>query len=233
MNAKEIVKNTGFRTGIALVAGLILGWLLSGRPDVPSGQAVPDGTHTEEAHVWTCSMHPQIRQDKPGKCPLCAMDLVPLKKASSSSSAGDSADPDAILLSDEAVALADIRTAIVGGGSPPVREIRLYGTIQPNERLVHSQVSHVSGRIEELHVNFTGESVRSGQVIAGVYSPDLQNMQQELLEAAKLRDVQPALLEAAREKLRQWKLSGEQIALVERSGNVLPLMDITANTDGI
>ncbi|MDR1222763.1 MAG: efflux RND transporter periplasmic adaptor subunit [Tannerella sp.] len=229
MNVKETVRNTFFRTGITLAAGLILGWILFGRPDTPV-QHVP---HTEETHVWTCSMHPQIRQDKPGKCPLCAMDLIPLKKASSSSGA-DGADPDAILLSAEAVALAGIQTSVAGsGGGSPAREIRLYGTIQPNERLVHSQVSHINGRIEELYVNFTGEPVRSGQVIASVYSPDLQNVQQELLEAAKLRDVQPALLEAAREKLRQWKLSDGQIALIEQSGKVLPRMDIMANTDGI
>ncbi|MDR1380572.1 MAG: efflux RND transporter periplasmic adaptor subunit [Tannerella sp.] len=227
MSKNAIFKNAFFRTGMALAAGLVLGWLIFGRPD--AGREPAGHSHTGETQVWTCSMHPQIRQDKPGKCPLCAMDLTPLKK--SSAEAGGFADPDAILLSEEAVALADIRTTPVRKGRA-VREIRLYGTVQPNESLVHSQVSHVSGRIEKLLVNFTGESVRPGQVIASVYSPDLQNAQQELLEAAKLGDSHPELLDAAREKLRRWKLSDAQIATVIQSDSVWPLMDITANAGG-
>ena len=182
--------------------------------------------------VWTCSMHPQIKQNKAGKCPLCAMNLIPLKKALSEAATADADDPSIIFLSDEAVALANIQTTVAVAGNP-VREIRLYGTIQPDERLVRSQVSHIGGRIEKLSVDFTGESVHNGQVIARMYSPDLQTAQQELLEAMKLRDVQPALLEAAREKLRRWKLSDDRIAAVEQSGIVSPLTDVTANTDGI
>ncbi|MDR2679250.1 MAG: efflux RND transporter periplasmic adaptor subunit [Tannerella sp.] len=242
MDVKTIFKNAYLRAGITLIAGLVSGWLISRLSDAGDKQAghshepTPDGVNlpSDEApqpQVWTCAMHPQIRQDKPGKCPLCAMDLIPLKKYSPA--AGDDAlDPDALLLSDEAVALAGIQTTPVSR-SNPVGEVRLYGTIQPDERLVRSQVSHVGGRIERLLVNFTGESVRPGQVIVSIYSPDLQNAQQELLEAVKLKDTQPALLDAAREKLRRWKLSDEQIALVEQSGEVSPLMDITANTGGI
>jgi Cu(I)/Ag(I) efflux system membrane fusion protein len=231
MNTKTIFKNSYLRMGIALAAGLVLGWLIFGTPDIHERQTAHNHDHAEDApQVWTCSMHPQIRQDKPGKCPLCAMDLIPLKKVSSATD--DAVDPDALLLSDVAIALADIQTTLVRKGNP-VKEVRLYGTIRPDERHVHSQVSHINGRIERLLVNFTGESVRSGQVIASVYSPDLQNAQQELLEAAKLKDTQPALLDAAREKLRRWKLSDGQISLIEQSGKVSPLMDITANTDGI
>jgi Cu(I)/Ag(I) efflux system membrane fusion protein len=229
MNVKTMFRSAGFRTGAAAVAGMALGWLISGKPAVDGGAAV-DHHAVEEAQVWICSMHPQIRQDKPGKCPLCAMALIPQKTASSE--AVDAADPDAILLSPEAVALAGIRTTPVRRGSA-VREVRLYGTVQADERLVRSQVSHVGGRIERLPVSVTGEYVRQGQVIATVYSPDLQNAQQELLEAAKLRDTYPELLEAAREKLRRWKLSEAQIEAVGRSDSVRPLMDVTANAGGV
>jgi Cu(I)/Ag(I) efflux system membrane fusion protein len=98
---------------------------------------------------------------------------------------------------------------------------------------LHSQVSHINGRIEKLYVNFTGETVRQGQVIASVYSPDLLNAQQELLEAAKLQSSQPALLAAAREKLRLWKLTGSQIAAIEQAGTASPLVEIVAATGGI
>jgi Cu(I)/Ag(I) efflux system membrane fusion protein len=157
------------------------------------------------------------------------MDLIPVTTAGSFTDAGD---PDAITLSKEAVALADIQTVKAERGKA-AKEIRLYGTIRPNERLARAQVSHVSGRIEKLFVHFAGETVRQGQVIASVYSPDLQNAQQELLEAAAIEGSQPSLLAAAREKLRRWKLTGEQIASIERSGNVSPLIDIVANTGGI
>jgi Cu(I)/Ag(I) efflux system membrane fusion protein len=213
---------------LAIASGLFLGWLIFRGPS--EYRKPEENVQAEESQVWTCAMHPQIRQDNPGKCPLCAMDLTPLKTASPES--GQNTDPGAIQLSEEAAALAGIRTTVVRRGNP-AREIRLYGTVQSNEQLLHSQVSHVGGRIEKLLVNFTGENVRSGQVIASIYSPELQNAQQELLETVKLKERHPALLEAAREKLRRWKLSDEQISVIEASGEVPPLTDVTANTDGI
>lgn len=222
--------------GLILLAGLFLGWLIfsggsssSKRAAMPEHNHDHDHSHAHDEEVWTCSMHPQIRMDKPGKCPICAMDLIPLKTTGS----GDAGiDPDAIQLSAEAVALANIQTTIVSRQNP-VKEIRLYGTIQVDERLSQSQTSHVSGRIEKLMISFTGESVRRGQPIATIYSPELLSAQQELLEAVKMKDIQPVLLQAAREKLSLWKLSDAQIASIERSGEISPLIDITANTGGI
>jgi Cu(I)/Ag(I) efflux system membrane fusion protein len=167
--------------------------------------------------------------DKPGKCPLCAMDLIPLR---TSGAPGVATDPDAIQLSDEAAALADIRTTAVGR-SRPVREIRLYGTIKPDERRLRSLVSHVGGRIETLSVHYAGETVQEGQVVATIYSPDLLNAQQELLEALRLSASQPALLHAAREKLRLWKLTGAQIDEIERTGRASPAVDLLANAGGV
>jgi Cu(I)/Ag(I) efflux system membrane fusion protein len=210
--------------GLLFVAGLFTGWLLSGRQ-----HETAEHVHTEAtAQVWTCSMHPQIRQDKPGKCPLCAMDLIPLKTMHGGD---ETVDDGAILLSDEAVALANIRTTTVSR-SRPVKEVALYGTVQPDERLSRSLASHVNGRIEKLNVHFAGETVREGDVIASVYSPDLLNAQQELLEAMKIKD-SPALLQAAREKLRLWKLTDRQIAAIEQSGRPSPLVDVVAATGGI
>ena len=228
MNRRTIFNNAAFRTVAALIAGLTAGWLIFGRAPDGGREEKHGHAQADETQVWTCSMHPQIKQNKPGKCPLCAMELIPLRTASQA----DAVDPDALLLSDEAAALADIRTMTVATGRP-VRDIRLYGSIQPNERLVRSQVAHINGRIEKLLVDFTGESVSYGQTIAAVYSPDLQTAQLELLEAVKIKDTQPALLDAAREKLRRWKLSEAQIAAVEESGIVSPVMDVTANTAGI
>jgi Cu(I)/Ag(I) efflux system membrane fusion protein len=127
---------------------------------------------------------------------------------------------------------APLRTTTVNRGVP-VKELHLYGVIKPNERLLHSLVSQVNGRIETLLVNFAGETVRQGQVIAKIYSPDLLNAQQELLEARKLEATQPALLNAAREKLRFWKLSDPQIAEIEQTGIVSPVTNIYADASGV
>jgi Cu(I)/Ag(I) efflux system membrane fusion protein len=227
----RFLKNSYLKYGIVLITGLLLGWLIFGGSTGNSASEEHDHAHAHEAEeqVWTCSMHPQIRMDKPGKCPLCAMDLIPV---ASSSGGDDFVHPDAIQMSKEAIALANVQTVVVSRQNP-VKDIRLYGTIQIDERLSQSQTSHVSGRIEKLLINFTGESVKQGQTLAVVYSPDLMNAQQELLEALKMQSVQPALADAAREKLRFWKLTDEQIEEIEKSGNANPLIEIKANTNGV
>jgi Cu(I)/Ag(I) efflux system membrane fusion protein len=191
-----------------------------------------DSTATAVApKLWTCAMHPQIKLDKPGKCPLCGMTLIPLKPADESHEA-TAADSSAVSLTPEAMALARVETTRVGR-QRAVKRIRLYGTVQVDERLSRSQTSHFAGRIERLEVDFTGQSVRQGQTIATIYSPELLTAQQELLEAVRLRAGNPALLPAAREKLRLWKLSDRQIDELERSGDTSPYIDVRANTDGI
>jgi Cu(I)/Ag(I) efflux system membrane fusion protein len=218
--------------GLILMAGLLLGWLLfSGSAENASheGHSHEIATGESETQLWTCSMHPQIKMDKPGKCPICGMDLIPLKTTAT----GDAAiAPDAIQMSKEAIALANIQTTIVSKQNP-VKEILLYGTVRADERLSQSQTSHLNGRIEKLFINFTGERVQQGQTIVTIYSPELLSAQQELLEAARMQSVQPVLLQAAREKLRLWKLTNEQIAGIEQSGAVSPYVDIKATTSGI
>jgi Cu(I)/Ag(I) efflux system membrane fusion protein len=151
---------------ITLFTGIFIGWLFfhsSEKNDVKPGNSIEVTT----GNIWTCAMHPQIRMDKPGKCPICGMELIPLVQNSSAS-----IDPDAVHLSAEAAQLANVSTSVVTK-QKPVKEVRLYGKVQADERLLQSQVAHVSGRIDKLAVNFTGESVVKGQVLAQIYSPEL------------------------------------------------------------
>ena len=141
-------------------------------------------------------------------------------------------DSESIQLSKEAVQLANVLTSTVTRQNP-VKEIRLYGKVQADERLLQSQVAHIPGRIEKLLVNFNGESVTRGQTLALIYSPELVTAQQELLEAAKTKTSQPEIYEAAKEKLRQWKLTEEQIAMIESSGKVKSEIETVSNTNGI
>lgn len=229
---KDIFKNKFVKYTILIIIGVFLGWIIFGR-----GESIPhahDGEleatkGAEEKTVWTCAMHPQIKQDKPGKCPICGMDLTPMR---SNSSSNEAIDESAIQLSPEAMALAKVETSIVSRKNP-VKSFSMYGTIKADERLSQTQTAHIGGRIEKLFVNFTGERVTKGQTIATLYSPELLSAQQELLEAKKLSNIQPMLLEAAREKLRLWKLTDKQIEEIESSGQVKRQIDIKSNTTGI
>jgi membrane fusion protein, copper/silver efflux system len=212
--------------GLLLVLGIFLGWLFFHSSDKKS-EIHNHQTETARGTTWTCAMHPQIRMQEPGKCPICGMDLIPVTQSGS-----PQLDPDAIHLSKEAAELANVLTNRVSRQSP-VKELRLYGKVQADERLLQSQVSHIPGRIEKLYVNFTGESVRKGQKLAEIYSPELVSAQQELIETAKTKQLQPELYEAAKEKLKQWKLTDEQIAAIEGSGSPLRNFEILANTDGV
>jgi membrane fusion protein, copper/silver efflux system len=223
---KTIFSNKYLRYSILLVAGIFLGWLFfhnSGKKET----TLPSSTESVKSIIWTCSMHPQIRMSEPGKCPICGMDLIQLAQGNTSS-----ADPDAIHLSREAAQLANVLTSFVGK-QVPIKELRLYGKVQADERLIQSQVAHVSGRIEHLNVNYTGEVVNKGQVLAQIYSPELITAQQELLEAAKTKQQQPAVYEAAVEKLKQRKMTDDQIAKIEESGTTWNSVEVVSNTSGI
>ncbi len=128
--------------------------------------------------------------------------------------------------------LANVLTSVVTR-QKPVKEVRLYGKVQADERLLQSQVAHISGRIEKLLVNFTGEVVQKGQTLAVIYSPEIVTAQQELLEAAKTKQGQPEIYEAAKERLRQWQLSESQINSIENSGNIQNNVEIVSDISGI
>jgi Cu(I)/Ag(I) efflux system membrane fusion protein len=213
----------------ALVIGLLLGWLIfggSGNITTEEHQNELNSDVVSGETIWTCSMHPQIRQNEPGDCPICGMELIPIEDEQN-----DEIDPAAISMSTTAMQLANIQTAVVGS-TKPVKVVRLDGKVQEDERLVYSQSSHIPGRIEELMVNFTGDYVQKGQVIASVYSPDLVTAQEELFEAQKIKDSQPQLFEAAKEKLRNWKLSDSQIEQILSSKNVKETFDVQADVSG-
>ena len=212
-----------------LVIGLLIGWLLFGHPHTPSDET-KNKAKEEKTEVWTCSMHPQIKQDHPGKCPICGMDLIPLMTHGDAHSTHSTADSEAVQLSEEAMALANVQTTTVSRGLP-VKEVRLYGKILPDERRLQSQTAYVGGRVEQLHIAFTGQPVHKGETLATLYSPELYTAQQELLEA--LRMDQPALAEAARQKLRLWNMTDAQIDAFAQSHRPSPTVAIKANTSGV
>jgi membrane fusion protein, copper/silver efflux system len=219
------MKRRVFFSIIILLFGVFMGWLFfhsSQKSEVTPTQP----TEIAKSTIWTCAMHPQIQMSQPGKCPICGMELIPLAQNSTTS-----VDHVAVHLSKEAAELANVLTSVVTK-QKQVKTVRLYGKVQADERLFQSQVAHIPGRIERLAVNFTGESVAKGQVLAEIYSPELITAQQELLETVKTKQLQPELYEASKEKLRQWKLTDDQIAKIENSGAVQNNFEVVSNTAG-
>jgi Cu(I)/Ag(I) efflux system membrane fusion protein len=222
---KNIFSNNNVRYGLFAIAGIVLGWLFFHSPhkrEENHQHTVQDSIST----IWTCAMHPQIRMSEPGKCPICGMDLIPLNQNKTS------ANPDAVTLTKDAAELANVSTSVVTSHKP-VKEVRLYGKVQADERLRQSQVAHIPGRIDKLQVNFTGEGVHKGQRLAVIYSPELVTAQQELIETVKSTQSQPEIYEAAKERLREWKLTDAQIANIENSGKVQNEFEVVSNTTGV
>ena len=218
---------------IAVLIGLGAGYLIFGNmtpsPSVSEAHEHEDKSISSDGEeIWTCSMHPQIRQNEPGDCALCGMDLIPLEENKSS-------DPLVLEMTTESVKLANIQTTIIGESSTrsEANSLRLSGKVAADERLASSQVAHVPGRIEKLYVSFTGEQVYEGQEIAILYSPELIAAQRELLEAVKLQSISPGLVEAVRNKLRYWKIGNSMIQSIEQSGRIQESFTVYADAAGI
>jgi membrane fusion protein, copper/silver efflux system len=230
---KNIKENYKLVIGV-LIVGLLLGWVFFHS----SGEAVLSETHIEghEGHnhesedptTWTCSMHPQIKQDKPGQCPICAMDLIPLNTMQSE---GDDVDPNEIVMTKSAAKLAEIQTLIVSKGTPK-KSLHLQGKVLADERNIAELTARFGGRIEKLFVNYTGQNVRKGEKLATIYSPDLVTAQKELLESISYKDSRPSIYQAARGKLKLWDLTNEQIKSIEEKGEPQLYFEILSPISG-
>lgn len=211
--------------GITLVVGVAIGAIFFGGTNELS-QA--EGGHQHEVNaqgLWTCSMHPQVRQAEAGSCPFCGMDLIPV-------STDDTGDPTVLKMSSAALQLANIQTTVVGNSST-AGVLRLNGKIKVDQRQVNLQTTHFGGRVEKLYKGFVGDVVRKGDKVASIYSPELVSAQEELIEAKKLEKSNPILLDAARRKLHHWKLSMKQIESIETSKEPLRNFDLLSDYEGV
>src|SRR6058998_2271957 len=140
--------------------------------------------------------------------------------------------------------LIGVRTAPVSY-VPLAQEIRAVGTVEYDERKLTKVNLRVSGWIEQVFINAIGQSVRAGQPMLTLYSPDLLATQDEYLLAlkaqaqledsplAEARQDAAALVASARERLRLWNLNDEQIAAVERRGKAERVLTVYAPSSGI
>ena len=225
---------------LAFAAGLIVGRRGTGEhdPHTPGPKAMSPAV-AAKAQVWTCSMHPQVKQPAPGKCPICAMDLIPLP-----SEGGDDAGPRELKLSAAARKLARIQV------EPAARlsvhhEVRLIGTVDYDETRLATISAWVGGRLDRLFVDYTGIAVKEGDHMVWMYSPDVFAAQEELIQARKavtefggapgslVRATSEATLAATRDKLRLWGLTPAQIEEIETRGSASDHIQINAPIGGV
>jgi multidrug efflux pump subunit AcrA (membrane-fusion protein) len=175
---------------------------------------------------WYDPMAPGSRFDKPGKSPFMDMDLVPKyadEEPGAEGTIGSAAPP--VVLSAAAIRAAGVATAPVVR-QPLSHEIRAVGEIAADETRLVRVAARVAGRVEKLYANFTGQPVRRGAPLFSLYSPDLVSTQREYLLAVENRrrlagaseeavHSADSLVEAARDRLRLWGISNDQIRALD------------------
>ncbi|NIP96761.1 MAG: HlyD family efflux transporter periplasmic adaptor subunit, partial [Akkermansiaceae bacterium] len=211
---------------LLLVGVFLAGWWI-GRPATkpPSTSAQSDS-----GSIWTCSMHPSVRQPGPGLCPICEMDLI----AVSAEGAGGLRE---IKLTADAVARLDVRVAPVRR-QPAVARLEFLGRVAADETRVLTTTARMAGRLDRLFVDYTGTTVRKGYHIAEIYSPDLYVAQVTLRQAREDFAQNPsatrkAFYQAEREKLRLLGISPEQIDAMEQRNEPTDHVTLYAPQDGV
>lgn len=211
---------------LAGVAAAVLFITLTG-DDAGGGAPAPAG------QVWTCSMHPQVRLPRSGKCPICSMPLILTKSAAPAAKPGESAaaEPEVMLtLSDHARAMASVETVPVERRAI-THEIRAVGKVRYNESALAVINSRVEGYIEKLYVDFTGVQVKKGDHLVEIYSPDLVLAQRELLVGLE-GPGNNALIEASKLKLLRWGLTQEQVDDLVQKRKVSERVTLYSPIDG-
>ncbi|MDA0812306.1 MAG: efflux RND transporter periplasmic adaptor subunit [Verrucomicrobia bacterium] len=193
---------------VALLAGIavIATWIIL------SGDDSSVGVTASGDQVWTCSMHPQVRLPKPGKCPICSMPLILTTSSAPTSKQEDDGGhaPHAMLtLSEHARGMASVETVPVERREITL-EIHAVGKVQYNESALAVINSRVEGYIEKLFVDFTGVQVKKDDHLVEIYSPDLVLAQRELLVGLE-GPANNALIEASKLKLLRWGLTQQQV----------------------
>jgi Cu(I)/Ag(I) efflux system membrane fusion protein len=196
-------------------------------------------TPAAEQETWTCAMHPEIRQDHPGNCPICGMKLVRVRSEAATSNDSNSAAAmttqssvpghATVMIPSELQQRIGVRTGKVEKG-PLLMSVDALGIVEPNETKVARVNIKTEGWVDKLMVNFVGQPVRKGDPLLSIYSPSFLSTQQELLNALRAEGTLPGsgrqgLAEAARLRLELWDVPSDEIDQMVKSGQ--PEKDLT------
>ncbi len=203
----------------------------------PVPQATEHGDHAQAGMgagaaravaYYTCAMHPSVHKDKPGSCPICGMTLVPVYS--------DEAHSGAVRLDMEAREHVGVRTARLER-RPLHLSIRAVGEVQYDETRLTDVSLRVSGWVQALLVNQTGQRVTRGQPLLRLYSPELLGAQSEYAVAVRTTaasggGASSLMANAARQRLRLLGMSDSQIGELDRAPEPLGQITISAPASG-
>ena len=181
---------------------------------------------------YTCSMDPQVVEYKPGKCPICKMDLTPVKKKNGE-------NKDELQLSEQQIQLGNIQTDTIRNGTIG-DQLVLTATLNFDQMKSASVSSRVMGRVERLYYKNLGDYVKKGSALYEIYSEDLNNAKQEYILALDKKKVFAdesvidfdQLIQSARNKLLLWGLSEAQIAELTQSKKATPTTTFYSTAGG-
>jgi multidrug efflux pump subunit AcrA (membrane-fusion protein) len=210
----------------------------------PATATVSDAS-TAEAPYY-CPMHPTYTSDRPGECPICGMDLVPIPAADAAAAAphgaGDVTGLVAVTITPERIQQIGVRTTIVGEGAGAAG-IERVGFVAPDESALRRVQLRVSGYVEKLYVDRTGERVTVGQPLLTIYSPELFASEQEFLVArghtgpggedrSHLVGHDAGVVQASRERLHLFGVPDDEIARLEREGTATTRLTLRSPVSG-
>ena len=181
---------------------------------------------------YTCSMDPQVVEYKPGKCPICKMDLTPVKKKN-----GESKDE--LQLSEQQIQLGNIQTDTIRNGTIG-DQLVLTATLNFDQTKATSVSSRIMGRIEKLYYKNLGDYVKKGSPLYDLYSEELNNAKQEYLLALDKKKTFTnetvidfdQLIQSAKNKLLLWGLSEAQINELATTKKATPITTFYSTAGG-
>ncbi len=207
MRISKRIRGRVFRTLLAILVAAVPVTLLTGCGDSDTTTTQEgDRVETAQVQLWTCGMHPNVIAEEPGQCPICGMNLTPIKRTAGEEDTGtehedapEEAAQEEMAEQDPSMAMTPSRDASIvidpvtiqniGVQTAPVlerpltRSIRTVGHLDYNEELLSRINIKYPGWIERLYVNETGQQVSMGDPLLDIYSPELVAAQEEYLLA--------------------------------------------------
>ncbi|MCX8010074.1 MAG: efflux RND transporter periplasmic adaptor subunit, partial [Ignavibacteria bacterium] len=197
-----------YHTSLILLLLLVLGFLSCSKSE----------QDVKAKEYWTCTMHPQVKSDKPGACPICNMDLVKRAEDSSLNESINEGTSGVILLSSKKQVLANISTVKVKK-EKLFNQLTAYSNLELAENNRKTISARFNGRIEKLYVDKTGDYISKGQPLFEIYSPELVQAQNDFLISMKNFD-NAALLKSSKKKLKIFGLTESQIQKLEETKEI-------------
>jgi Cu(I)/Ag(I) efflux system membrane fusion protein len=190
---------------------------------------------------YTCTMHPSVHAEAPGKCPICGMELVPVKKNAAAPPQAGNSTPREFVVPVERQQQIGVTFATVER-KPLRKEIRAVGTVEADQQKHWAFVARVDGYVQQLFVASAGQIVEKNEPLLSIYSPELATTARELVMLLRMRDqaqnaetraTPQRLITAAEARLQQWNVTREQIAELEKSRSATETITLRSPFRGV